>query len=769
MMRFGVTVLGLFLLLAGSTWANVNPSGPPMVREVRIDNRGPGPLDEDSIRAFLTTRAGQPYDAMAANQDVRALLETGRFSDVVVAVNPLPARREVDVIFEVRNKPRLRSIQVTGADHVSNRRVRDWLQIDIGSRVDDVLMAVRAQNVYEEYRKRFFLDPKLTWEIDVNPATGAADVRVTVDEGRRASIWRIGFEGNDEVRSRSLRRVMQQKNWRPWASLTKRNRFDPYELNADRDSLRRVYMERGFLDVRIGDPIIEEGPGQRVTITIPVEEGPLYRVGEITVEGVSLFELNEIRPALTIGPGDVARTIDIERSRANVRDFYGSRGFIRTRVRERLEPDFDTAIVDIEFFVTEGELSHIRDIEIRGNRRTRDKVIRRELAVMPGDIYDEVRVRRSETRLMNMGYFNRVRVFDQPTREPNRYDLIFDVEEGRTGELSAGAGFSSIDRVIGFASIAQNNFDLFGWPHFTGGGQRAQLQTQFGSRRTDVNLYFVEPWFLDRQLEFDVNLFRRDLRYFRSEYEQRSIGGIVGLAWPVGRFSRLRVAYGLQEFDIRNVRESASDIIKEEEGKRSRSAVSVTLRRDTRNRPFVPTRGNLSVFTAELAGGPLQGDTDLYGLSARTSQFFPLWFDHVLSFRGAAEVVEEYGDSDRVPIFDRLFLGGMRDIRGFRFQDVGPKDENGQPIGGRSSAFFSAEYTVPVLPIVRLATFYDIGMVWEDAYDFSMDDLNSAVGVGVRFDIQGFPLRFDYAWPLETDEFNDRKSGRFSFMIGHVF
>ncbi len=756
----------VLLLTVGTVHAQLQA---PLVREIRIVNLGPGPLDEASVRSFIGSSVDAPYRPAQVNRDVRILLDTGRFSDVDVLLEIADDQRALDLIFQITNKPRLRSIRVEGADHVSNRRVRDWLELSIGDRIDDVVLAVHAQKVYENYRKRYFLNPQLTWTIDADANSGQADVRIQVDEGERARIRRIHFEGNESVSDRTLRRPMQQKRRHLFSRLTKSNRFDPYLLDADRDIIRRIYLNRGHLDVHVGQPAIETVGRNQIDIIVPVTEGPVYRIRSLEISGVEVLPQDVVEAGLILSAGDVASMGRIEEARSRLRDVYGSRGYIRTQVRPRLEPDFDEAAIDLEYTIVEGELSSIRDIIIRGNTRTRDKVIRRELAVLPGDVFDEVRVRRSENRLMNMGYFNHVRAYDQPTRVPTVYDLVFDVEEGRTGELIAGAGFSSIDRVIGFASIAQNNFDLLGWPHFSGGGQRVQLQTQFGARRTDVDLTFVEPWFLDRQLEFDINLFRRDSRFFRDDYQQRSIGGSFGWTWPVGRFSRLRASYSLEQIEIRNARETPSGLLLQEEGRYNKSATRLTFTRDTRDQFFIPTRGNRTVLLAEVAGGPLQGNVDTYRLEARNSYFYPIWRDHVFSLRGTIAVVDTHGDMERVPIFDRLFLGGMRDIRGFRFRDVGPKDEDGTPLGGNTSAFISAEYTVPVLPRTRIAAFYDIGQAWPDSYEFRSADLNSAYGVGIRFDLPGFPLRFDHAWPIETDEFNDRKSGRFSFMIGHVF
>lgn len=436
----------------------------PDVRAVRIVNLGPGLLDEDSVRTFLSTVPGTPYNPNAVNRDVRALQETERYASVSAALDILPDGEGVDVIFEIRNKPRLRRLTVEGGDRISNRRVANLLDISVGDRVDDHLIAVRARDVYEHYRKRYYIQPELSWTIEVNEEAGTAHVHVRVVEGPRVSVWRIGFDGNEQVPARNLRRVMRQRSWRPWSWLTKGNRLDPHLLEADRDALRRAYMDRGHLDVRIGEPVIEEVSGKRVRIRIPVEEGPVYRIGRVAVDGITLFPEEDVRTAMRLDTGAVASMAAIEADRMNLRDFYGSRGYIRTLTRYRLEPDYDEAVVDLDFQVAEGELASVRDIHIRGNTRTRDKVIRRELAILPGDIYDEVRVRRSENRLRNMGYFSIVRTSDSPAPEPHVYDLTFDVEETRTGQLMAGVGFSSIDRVVGFAEISQNNFDLFGWP-----------------------------------------------------------------------------------------------------------------------------------------------------------------------------------------------------------------------------------------------------------------------------------------------------------------
>jgi len=334
----------------------------------------------------------------------------------------------------------------------------------------------------------------------------------------------------------------------------------------------------------------------------------------------------------------------------------------------------------------------------------------------------------------------------------------------------AGVGFSSVDDLLGYVELSQGNFDLADWPAFTGGGQKLKLRAQLGTERSDYEMSFIEPWFLNRRLSLGADLFSHESSYYSDLYDQKNVGGRLSLGHAMGAFGRANLSYTLQQIDIFNVSSNASESIKQEEGTYTKSAVTLELIRDTRDHPFIPSRGNRSSIASTLAGGILGADTDLYGFEARSSQFFPLWFDHVFNLRGYAEVVDNYGDSDRVPLYDRLFLGGPRTIRGFDYRDVGPRDELGEePKGGETAAYLTAEYTLPVAEKVRLAFFYDVGMVWESAWEADLENLNSGLGFGVRFDLPGFPIQLDYTWPIETDPWNDRDSGRFSFWLGYTY
>jgi outer membrane protein insertion porin family len=417
--------------------------------------------------------------------------------------------------------------------------------------------------------------------------------------------------------------------------------------------------------------------------------------------------------------------------------------------------------------VEEGVQSYVEKINISGNTRTKDKVIRREVAVAPGDVFNTVRVDASKQRLLNLQYFSRVETYPQDSLIPGRKDLNVVVEEKRTGSFNFGAGFSSIDNLIGFAEITQGNFDVTRWPYFTGGGQKFRMRVQYGTRRKDFIISLTEPYFLDYKIAVGTELFYREAEFVSAVYDERRYGGEIFGRKVLSEFVFARFGYRLENIGILNVDEDASIEIRQEEGDRLKSQVSAGITYDARDDLRLTRRGQRVDLMAYVAGGPLGGDTDIYGWDLEASKYFLLPGDTILTINGEVAGVSTWAGGERVPIFDRLYLGGANNLRGFKFRDVGPKDEDGEPIGGNTMARITVEYTFPVVDKVRGAVFYDAGFVSRGSYDFS-GDINSDVGLGVRLDLPIGPIRIDYGIPITSDRFND-SSGKFNFNIGYQF
>ncbi len=740
------------------------------VREVRVVVEGPIPVDVESVRAFIATREGAEFDRAQVARDVRGLEETRRFEHIFVDARP--DGDGLVVVYTVRPRRLIGRIEIQGADALGPRRVQELMEIALGDPADEGKLAVGARRVRDEYRKHRYPYARVEWTVEpaAEDVPGRAIVRIRVTEGPRARVADIRFEGNRIVSFRELASGLRQRRYiwyHPWHWITGAGRLEEDDVEADRFAVRRAYLDRGYLDARVEPPEITFVGNRRLRVTYRIEEGELYRIASVSIRGATLFSEEELLRNAALTPGAPASVRAIETAAQAISDYYGDRGYAHTIVRPSTRANSEDRTVEIVLDIREGPLTRLRNVRIRGNSVTKEHVIRRELAVAPGETYNRTRIRTSERRLLNLGYFSNVESVLEPTPNSAETDLAFEVEEQRMGQAMLSVGFSSIDQLTGAFEISHGNFDIRDWPPL-GGGQKIRARALVGTRRSDLEFSFTEPWLFQRRLALGLDLFRSEKRFLSSDYDQRNTGGAVSLTQPAGRFGRFRLAYSLEEISIFNVSSSASDRIREEAGDRLKSALNLTLSRDTRDRVFVPTRGNRAELSLSYAGGALGGDTDLYSIESSFVQYVPVWSNHVLSLRTRVGVVDAHSGADRVPIFDRYFLGGATTIRGFKFRDVGPRDDRGDTIGGRSLAFASAEYTIPIGGPFRAAVFYDVGLVDAEAYSFRADP-HSSWGIGLRVDVPMLPLRFDYSWPLQADEFNDRASGRFSFLIGYGF
>ena len=339
------------------------------------------------------------------------------------------------------------------------------------------------------------------------------------------------------------------------------------------------------------------------------------------------------------------------------------------------------------------------------------------------------------------------------------------MQEKRTGALNFGAGFSTIESLLGFVELTQGNFDLLNYPNFTGAGQKFRARLQYGTESQNFLVSLEEPYFLDRRLSLGGQAFYTEASYLSSIYDQRNYGFAIDLRKPLTPFLSMSLDYRLEEIDIFNVSLGASPSIAAEEGDHLKSGISTTLLYDSRDSVFLTRHGHRIIFTPRLAGGFLGGNTDTYGFDLEGSQYFLLPWDMILTLNGEVGVADGWNGAADVPIFDRLFLGGANDLRGFNFRDVGPKDINNEPLGGRTLARATIEVTVPIIPRVRGAVFYDTGYVNRDAYDFGTAHLGSDAGVGLSLDLPVGPLKIDYGIKIKKD--NNTNGGKIQFSVGY--
>jgi outer membrane protein insertion porin family len=550
-------------------------------------------------------------------------------------------------------------------------------------------------------------------------------------------------------------------------------------LEDARQQAEDVYQNQGFLDAQVASPVSEKVGEEKVDMIFKVTEGDSYTTESTAIRGVKLFPENDVLAGSRMKKDMVCGRQAINDAAKDIQDYYGSRGYVDTVVRPLVDPvPGRPGRAVITFDVREGQLAYIRNIVIRGNNETKDKVIRREVLVSPGEILNEVRADRSEARLKNLGYFSEVRHYTEKTDDPGKRDLVYEVKEQRTGNFMVGLGISTVDSIFGYGEVSQSNFDILNWPNFKGAGQKARLGVEYGPRRQTAEVSWTEPWLFNRPLALTVEAYRR-MRWF-DQYDEIRSGANVGLSYPV-MVGRMGFRYTLEQVDLDEVdngtwfnedKTSAGTYWKDQETKYSGNVNSIGRlywSTDTRDQAFVPTRGYQSMIFGDLSEGFL-GDNEFYRLGASHRQWFTMpWWKHVLSLRGRVETVDAY--SGELPAYESLYLGGPRTIRGVEYRGIGPKifstpgGDDYSAIGGKSLIMATAEYTIPVFKAVRVAVFTDAGSLGDDAFGGGMNGACISAGVGLRIDIPGFPIRFDFAKPFITDD-DYTNEQVFSFSVG---
>lgn len=608
------------------------------------------------------------------------------------------------------------------------------------------------------------------------------DLIFVIDEGGKNEIRDIRFEGNNTFDQRTLRRQMSVKEKGLFSFFTKAGRFEVEQLDEDLESVLDFYRSKGYL--RANSPGVRREPvgDGRVDLVIPINEGEKYTVKGVGFGKMTVFSEEELYPAMTLNGGDAYNSKKMRADMTTIRSYYGSRGYADATVTPDIR-DAGPNQVNVIYRVTEGSRFRVGSVNIQGNTKTQDRVIRREVPLNPDDYFNSVELDTTRARLDGLQYFGDVQVNSSPSARGGNYrDVDILVEERRTGSVTAGIGFSSIDSVVGFVNLEQSNFDIRNPWSFTGGGQRFAMNLRIGSERTDFGISLIEPWFLGRQLALGGELFYRDSQFFSDFYEQTNAGMAISLRKPLTELTSIRAEYRLEnvEIDLDNsVRVLSANSVANggppsplllEQGDFIRSAISVNWVYDSRDALIETREGSKVDIGVHVAGTFLGGDVDNYGLTMRGSKYWNLKWDSILSVDGELAFVD--ATSGTVPVFDRLYLGGARTLRGFDFRDVGPRDPvTGEVIGGQSLGFASIEYTIPVIDNVRFATFYDMGFVNANSWDPSPSDLYHNIGIGVRLrlPVSPVPIALDYAIPIESPDPLADQGGRFQFSLSYEY
>jgi len=711
-------------------------------------------VQEAVILARVGAKIGSPFVANRTAEDIRAIFSLGFFDDVQVKVEDFEGG--VKLTYMVVERPFVRDIVFAGNKKEDAATLQDKIDLKLGSVYNPVEVNRGADKLKEFYEQEGYFEVGITPEVE-KLADGDVTITYRIAEGRRISIDQIVIEGAQGLTPKQVKGAMDTQE-REYIVL--RGTVQRQKLDEDVDRIIQLYNDFGYVQARVESSEIQvDREKARATVRVVVVEGPQFKVGGVDVTGNAVLPIEEVRKRIELKTGDVFSRSKLRDSVKGITDLYSAVGRASADVAPNTLQDIPARLVNIVFEINEGPETYVERINIAGNTRSEEKILRREIPMAEGDLFTSQKLARAKQRLTNLNYFDKVEAKTAPGSAKDKIIVNIDVTEKPTGLFSIGGGYSSQDGVLGTLDLSQRNFLGKGWEVF--------LRLRGGENLQTGTIGFTEPWLFDRPLAAGFDLF--NTRRILPDYTVESLGGDIRLGHPLGEYSRINAVYRVSQDRISDVNELGSPQLISQEGTHLTSLVGVNLSRDTRDNVYDPTRGSTASIGLDFAGVGF-GEKFVRSVAAAT-YFQPLpWLEHVLSFRFTAGY--SFGwDKDSVPLFERFYLGGSNSLRQFKSLQVSPRDNTGTRIGGNSELLGTIEYQIPLFFGIKAALFYDVGQVWgpdiQGGAKIDLSDLRHGVGAGFRWNSPFGPIRVDYG--IKLDQRKGESFGEFNFSAGSSF
>ena len=756
------------------------------VSKVRIEYiDGTRTVPDQRLLDVIQTAAGSKYSSSRINDDLERLIQKGLVSgDARVSV--APGGSGVEVTFEVKPANVMGGVGFTGNKHFTAKKLREATKLMSSRVINDRDLSMARAEIIRLYEEDGYSDVKVSWRHAKTARTGYSDIIFDIQEGREVRMQHIRFEGNHEFDSQQLRQIMDTKersifHWVDGSGVVKRE-----VLDEDLQKIIRQYRNYGYLRAKIDKVEYSEygkksGP-QNLNMLVHINEGPRYRVRHVSYKGNSVYTAKQLEPGMSMLDGDIYSLQKVTDDITMIRRYYGAKGYADADVR----PDINevgvqkdgTRIIDICYEVSEGKPYAVGRINVRGNTKTKQHVILRELPLKPGQNLNAVDLETAKKRLENLGYFlpnGGVEVSQASSNVAGHRDININVHEKMTGNFTVGAAVSSIESVYLYTNITQSNFDirgLFGSGSLVGGGQRLSISGKLGFEYQSASISLLEPWFLDRKLAFGNEAYYSNSSYMSDYYVQQNYGYAVSLRRGFAEHHSVKLEYRIEryEFDLQGAAPAYFQYWCSRNY--TRSNVRLSYEYDTRDALITPRKGGNIELHSSYSGPGSTIQTFGSGLSA--SIYHNSFWDTIFSLNiglEAVQAVHNKGEYVSVPMFERCYLGGPYNLRGFRYRDVGMIDERlsgDETMGGNSSAYVQAEVSFPILESVRFAAFVDAGFVHEQSYNFRPNEIAADYGFGLRINLPVGPLAVDYALPIKKCNAVNR-SGQFQFYADYKY
>ncbi|HET8577296.1 MAG TPA: outer membrane protein assembly factor BamA [Methylomirabilota bacterium] len=757
MRKQGRTFLSIFfaLLLAGAGISFAQAPPPPdrqiLVKELAV--QGNRRVQEAVILGRVSAKVGQPFSPTRQAEDIRNIFALGFFDDVQLKVEDFEGG--VKLTFVVVERPFVRDILFAGNKKLDSSALQEKIDLKLGSVYNPVAVTRAAEKLKEYYEEEGYFEVAITPDAEKLP-DGDVTVTFRIAEGRKITIEEIVIEGTKGLKPKQVKDIMLTRE-REFFIL--RGTVQRQKLDEDVERIIQLYNDHGYVQARVESSDIQVDRAKaRATIKIVVVEGAQFHVGGVDITGNNVLPLEEIKRRILLVPGDVFSRSKLRESVKGITDVYGTIGRASADVNPNVTQDLANLRINVTFEISEGPEVFVERINISGNTRSEEKILRREIPMAEGELFTTPKLLRAKQRLTNLNYFDKVSATTAPGSSKDKIIVNIDVTEKPTGLFSIGGGYSSQDGALGTLDLSQRNFLGKGWEVFLRlrGGEKVQ-QGQIG---------FTEPWLFDRPLAAGFDLFNN--RRILSDYTVNSLGGDIRFGYPVGDYSRAAAIYRVSNDRVSDIPSTASSELQDAKGDHLISLIGTSLSRDTRDSAFETTKGSTQGIGVDFAGVGF-GEKFVRTVASAT-YFHPLWLDHVISGRILGGYMFGWAD-EPVPLFERFYLGGSNTLRQFKALQVSPRDSSGTRIGGNVELVGNIEYLIPLFFGIRAALFYDVGNVWgpdeANRPRFDPTDLRHGAGLGFRWNSPFGPIRVDYG--VKLDRKKGESFGNFNFSVGSAF
>lgn len=716
-----------------------------------VDVTGYKRIDKAAIIQQLKVKSGiVSRDQITA--EVKSLYATGFFDQVTAKVVSMGNGSSL-LRYDLTEKPLVRKVFVKGNKEVSEDDLAGVIKIDGHRFLDKTRIDTLKQRIVSYYQLQGMYDVEIDHQ--VTPiAENQVDITFQVREGKKYRVRDVHVRGLKELDEDDVKKELQTKTYKWWSSwLFGTGKVNEEMLEADKQVLRQYLLDNGFVEGTVGDASIEKKEDS-LAVYFDVSEGPQYKIGKIKVEG-DLIENSQEKTIEDVEstPGDIFSASKVRSDIFHITDKFSDIGYAFANVVPNTELDKEKELVDLVFKVTKGNLVRINRINITGNDKTYDHVIRRNFKIGEKSLYSGKKIKRSQTVLERLGYFEEVSIVNEPTGDPSLVDLNVNVREGSTGSFSAGAGYATGGGLLFNTRLSENN--LFG------GGQRMNVNLDFGTIQNNQSISIDDPKFLDTDLAVGADYLRTRRQFI--DFTRQLSGGSLSFGYPgevlLGEWAEdvnFNVRYDYTNIDISDVEATASQFVKDSVGTSTASSIIPSIVRNTLNNPMNPSKGSRQTISYEQAG--LGGNQDYYLFEFRNSWYYPILQTSFGNFIISDRTQFGYGQSNNdnpFPLFRRYFPGGINSIRGFRAFSLGPVDANNSKFGGSKQLINNLELIFPIAQSAGLqgVIFYDIGNAFDDDQSIRVGDLRRSYGAGIRWNSPLGPIRIEFGYPA------DRKTG----------